>query len=42
MDDASRGFRQALRWPIEMATEHWPYIAGGVVLILLIRSYLRR
>lgn len=42
MDDADRGFRQALRWPVEMATEHWYYIVFGVVVILLVRSYLRK
>lgn len=42
MDDAGRGFRQALRWPVEMVTEHWYYIVGGVVVILLVRSYLRK
>lgn len=42
MDDAARGFRQALRWPVELATENWYYIVGAVVVILLIRSYLRR
>ena len=42
MDDAGRGFRQALRWPVEMATEYWYYIVGGAVVILLLRSYLRK
>jgi len=42
MDDADRVVRQALRWPVQMATEHWYYIVGAAVLILLVRSYLRR
>lgn len=42
MDDGGRVFRQAMRWPVEMATEYWYYIVGAVVLILVVRSYLRK
>jgi len=42
MDDGRRLFGQALRWPVEMAREHWYYIVGAVVVLLLVRSYLRK
>lgn len=34
--------RQMLRWPAQFLGEYWPFIAGGVVLLLLLRAYLRK
>ena len=34
--------RQLLRWPNQAVQEYWPYLLGGVVVVLLLRSYLRR
>jgi hypothetical protein len=42
VDDGRRLFRQALRWPTEMATEYWYFIVGGVVVVLVLRAYLRK
>ena len=37
-----RLFRQALRWPTELAMEYWYFIVGGVVVVLVLRAYLRK
>lgn len=42
MDEGGRVFRQLLRGPTEFVTEHWYYFVGAVVLVLALRSYLRR
>jgi hypothetical protein len=42
LEDGGRAFRQALRWPTEMAREYWYFIVGAVVLVLVLRSYLRK
>ena len=34
--------RQLRHRPAELLQEYWPYVAGGVVLLLLLRAYLRK
>jgi hypothetical protein len=42
MEQGERTLRQMLRSPAHLLQEYWPYILGGVVVILLLRAYLRR
>ena len=42
MDDGARVFRQMLRQPTEFVMEHWYYFVGAVVLVLVLRAYLRK
>lgn len=34
--------RRLLHKPAELFQEYWPYVAGGVVVLLLLRAYLRK
>ena len=34
--------RQLMLKPAELLQEYWPWVAGGVVVLLLLRWYLRK
>jgi hypothetical protein len=42
LEYGERTVRQLLRWPNQAIQEYWPYLLGGVVVILLLRAYLRK
>ena len=42
MDDGARVFRQMLRRPTEFVMEYWYFFVGAVVLVLVLRAYLRK
>lgn len=34
--------REMLNWPLQAAQDYWYYIVAGIVVLLLLRTYLRR
>jgi hypothetical protein len=42
LEQGGNTLRRLTQKPPELLQEYWPWIAGGVVVILLLRWYLRR
>lgn len=34
--------RDMLDWPLQAAQDYWYYVVAGVVVLLLLRAYLRK
>jgi hypothetical protein len=42
LEQGGNTLRQLMQQPAALLEEYWPWAAGGVVVILLLRWYLRR
>lgn len=42
LEQAGSTLRRLMQQPAVLLKEYWPWVAGGVVVILLLRWYLRR